>query len=316
MKLKKSICRLVGLSFVMSLALTASAFAAPKLDKTSVTMNVRQKRDSSNYGIILTVKNAKKVSSWFTDDPTVANITPSGSKCYVFGLGYGTATVSVKADGKTLTSKITVRDPHPDYGVSMPYSGYKKLTKAAKGRVSDVLAIARSQNGYGGIVRNGCRRAYFGSKWDTYAMNEHDADGAGAWCSDFASWCLFAARVPNSRGLYDIVNGYASDRTVTRFYGNKYNSLYRYAPSYARYPNSINARLAGVKIRGTLNAKTIMPGDIAVVNSGHHTTIVASVNRSSGAVQVVEGNCGNRVRTDRWISADQVWFVARPAYNK
>lgn len=314
----KKVFKSVLLIAVFSMLLSMSVFAAtPKLNKTSVTMKVGQMLNKSTAGIILEVKGARKVSSWFTDDPTVANITPfEGNKCHVFAIGYGTATVSVKADGKTLTCKVAVKDPNPKYNVSMPYSGYKKLTKNAKGRVSDVIAIAESQRGYTGRYYGSVEVSYFGSKWDTYAMNRYDRDWNGAWCSDFASWCLFAARVPNSRGLFDVVNSHRKDRTVTQFYGNKYNSLYRYQPSYSSRRSTVDAFLKGYKVKGTLNAKTIMPGDIAITHNGHHTTIVKAVNRSNGSIQVIEGNNNNRVRTDCWMSAADIVAVARPAYNK
>lgn len=310
--------KLLWLTLIFTLLFAMSAFAAtPKLDKTNVTMKVGQKLNSTEHGIILTVKDAKKVTSWYTDDPTVANITPfSGNKkCHVFAIGYGTATITVKADGKTMTCKVTVKDPAPGINASMPFSGYKKLTRVAKGTPNDVIAIAESQRGYTGHNYGSYKSSYFGSKWDTFEMNRHDRDMNGAWCTDFVTWCLFAARVPNTRGLFDIANGYRKDRTICQFYGNKYNSLYRYAPAYAYNRSSIDSFLRGYKVRGTLNASTIRRGDICVVNRGHHTTLVKNVNRSNGAVQVVEGNCGNQVRTDRWISASEIFAVARPAYN-
>ena len=320
MKSLKGAKKTLFLTVIFTILLSMSGFAAvPKLDKTSVTMKVGQKMSSTQCGIILTVKNAKKVSWWFTDDPTVANIAPIGSsklKCHVYAIGYGNANVSVKVDGRILTAKITVKDPAPGIKVAMPKSGYKKLTKAAKGRVSDVIAIAESQKGYTGLDKGTYKTSYFGSKWDTYELNKHDNNKSGAWCTDFASWCLFAARVPNTSGLFCIMNTYRKDRTVTWYYGNKYNSLYRYQPSYAYDKKGVTAFLKSYKVRGTLTAKTIMPGDIAIVKKGHHTTIVKKVNRTNGSVQVVEGNNNNKVTVDRWIPAVQVYAVARPAYNK
>lgn len=321
MKLFRRLGWYICLAIVFTMLLPVSVFAAkakpaqPVIDRPYVTMNVGQKTGTRN-GIVLTVKNAKKVTSWFTDDPTVANAVQCGpNQCRVYGIGYGTATITVRADNRILSSRITVRDPNPGLKVSMPFSGYKKLTRAARGRVVDVLAIAESQRGYRGIDRGSYKASYFGSKWDTYNINRHDRDLNGAWCSDFISWCLFAARVPNTMGLFDIKNSYCPERTITKFYGNKWNSLYRYRSSSLSHPNTVSSLLSGCQVRGTLDSKTIMPGDIAIVSAGHHTTIVKHVNRSNGAVQVVEGNCSNMVMTSRWISASEVYAVARPAYN-
>ena len=280
---------IAGMLAVLLLSVNAAA-ASPALNKKSASVKI-------NGQVKLTVKNAKKVSSWFTDDPTVASVD---SKGVVKGVGYGSANISVKADGKTLKAVIKVKDPRPDLKMPLPYSGYKKLSQKARGMASDVIAIAKSQYGYNDGL------AYFGSKWNTYAVNLRDRDAPGSWCTDFATWCLVAARVPDSRGLFDVANRYRSDLTIMGYYSSQ-NSLYRYSLSSTGGSGS----LEGYKIRGTLTPKTIKPGDIALVDKGHHSTIVMQVY-SNGNVSVVEGN---PVRIGRVISGRSIYAVARPAYN-
>ena len=299
------------LAVAFALLLSANTFAAaPKLNRKSVTMEIGQKTNGKK-GILLKVKNADRVKSWFTDDPTVANIAPDGKQCRVYGIGYGTATITVKADGKKLTCKIKVKDPQPGLRVPMPYSGYKKLTKKAKGRASDALAIAESQAGYVGAGSAQKGVAYYGSKWSTYVDNKRQS---GAWCSDFVSWCLCAARVPDQIGLYAVRNGYHKSKTVCGYF-SKSGSLYRYKPAYRKKQKEIDNYLKGYEIAGTLTEKTVRPGDVGIVNYGSHAVFIKKVNTRDGSLWIVEGNCSNRALKNRCIRADEVVAIARPAYT-
>ena len=280
---------MAGMLAVLLLSVNAAA-ASPVLNRKSAVLKI-------NGQVRLKVKNAGKVSSWFSDDPTVASVS---SKGVVKGVGYGSANITVKADGRTLRARISVKDPRTDKKMSLPYSGYKKLTKNAHGLVSDVIAIAKSQYGYNDGL------AYFGSKWNTYGVNLRDRDAPGSWCTDFASWCLVAARVPGAKPLYDVNNTYRRDLTIMGYYSSQ-NALYRYSLS-----SNGSGRLEGYKIRGTLTPKTIRAGDIALVDNGHHSTIVMGVN-PNGSISVVEGN---PVRIGRVISGKYIYAVARPAYNR
>ena len=280
--------RLITVSLLTVWLFCANTAAAPALNKKSATVKIDGK-------ITLTVKNAKNVSSWFTDDPTIASVN---SKGVVTGVGYGTAGIFVKADGKTLNATIRVKDPYPNKKMPLPNPGYKKMTRTARGTVVDVIAIAKSQRGYTAFP------GYFGTKWNTYAVNLRDRDAPGSWCSDFASWCLVAARVPGAKGLFDVQNKYRPDLTIMGYYSSR-KALYRYSQS------GTGGSLDGYKIWGTLTPKTIRPGDIALVDGGHHSTIVMQVY-SNGNVSVVEGN---PVRIGRVISGRSIYAVARPAYN-
>ena len=196
--------------------------------------------------------------------------------------------------------------------VSAPYPGYKALSQKAKGRAKDVIRIALSQEGYTGSEGGGTKTSYFGTKWATYDLNTRDRDYSGAWCTDFATWCLVTAKVPGVRPLFDIQNSYRPNRTLA---GHFTDSMYKYKPGYKADPSGVDAFFKGYKCAGTLNRKTIRVGDIVIVFHGHHTAIVRKVYQN-GDVMVVEGNANNRVRTDRIIPANEIYAVIRPAYNR
>ena len=89
--------------------------------------------------------------------------------------------------------------------IENPIPGYESVSAASKGRASDVLAIARTQEGYKGVIcnkgtNNEKRYSYFGNVWDAKLAKANE-NSIGHWCSEFASWCLVQAKVPGAKPL-------------------------------------------------------------------------------------------------------------------
>lgn len=98
-KLLKSLLSVfLAVFMVASLAIIPSSAAAPKLNKTSVTV-------TKGYQTTLSVSNASGTVKWSTGDKSIATVSSKGK---VVGKGAGTTYVYAKTGSTTLKCKVTV----------------------------------------------------------------------------------------------------------------------------------------------------------------------------------------------------------------
>ena len=214
----------------------------------------------------------------------------------------------------------------------------KSLGENACGRASDVIALAKTQEGYQGLVLpvGGGRRircSYFGNVWNEEVAEENNlADGydeKGSWCSEFVYWCLVKGKVltgeENLTELADFA-WYFNDPEngdVYRFYASSENS----GQANAMMSDAWFAK-NGLVSRGTLKLADLLPGDILQVKyrkseDGPHHTVLFLNRLGKNQVQVIEGNVDNtgsatRVRISDDVSsyqAREVVAVIRPHYT-
>ena len=170
----------------------------------------------------------------------------------------------------------------------------ENLSRNAKGRASDVIAVAKTQVGYVGPIIKNIRVSYFGNAWrpEISAYN-YVADGnkeKSSWCSEFAFWCLSKAKViPETAKLTNV-------ETFRNYFRN---SAYKF---HASANNSTKTRATisknwfkNVPSKGTLKLKDLKSGDILQIctdtsqGQPHHTAIFVSRSGDNN-VKVLEGN--------------------------
>ena len=217
-------------------------------------------------------------------------------------------------------------------------SAVKALSAAAKGKASDVIAIAETQIGYAGIITdNGIRCSYFSNAWnhDVSARNA-DADGKDCksnWCSEFAYWVLVKARVLPETLKITSVRSFR--REVAGKKSGMNGKIYKFWASSPENPNKdIDKRFKKAsenwfkewRSDGTLRIADLKPGDILQICSSenreipHHTAIFTKA--VNGAyVEVIEGNkkvSGKNLSIVKRssIPAHEIIAVIRPNYKK
>lgn len=202
-----------------------------------------------------------------------------------------------------------------------------RLTRRAKGRASDVIAIAATQKGYKGYAGKK-RYSYFGDIWNPGKSANYKGmkkNNSGDWCSEFVWWCLVRAKVLNGS---ENINGVKSFR---EFYKDRmykmYSSAYGCKKKYHKKSQSdiVKDWFKGYESKGTLKLKDLRKGDIVQickdnkkVTKPHHTALVYGITRTS--VLVWEGNVGKNnkhtyVKKGKY-KAHEIIAVLRPKYNK
>ena len=200
-----------------------------------------------------------------------------------------------------------------------------ELNKKAKGRASDVIAVAKSQLGYKGKVKHGKRYSYYGSVWKPAKKINKREDSAGNWCSEFAWWCLVKARVIKRKAnLVDLdrFKFYYRNR-IYKLKNSAYNSyIYHTIPQCEIVANWF----IGYQERRVLSVYNLTKGDILQIcndcksnaKAPHHTAIF--YKRTNGKLKVIEGNVNNDGHYTRvaWGTYDphEVIAVIRPKYKK
>lgn len=200
----------------------------------------------------------------------------------------------------------------------------QRLHKKAKGRASDVIAIAKSQRGYKGLVSTeGKKRySYFVNEWKP--ARKKNEDMSGNWCSEFAWWCLVKAKVLKGReGLVDV----ESFRHYFRKRMYKLKDSAECSKKYHSIPQSkiVSNWFKNYKGKGIFEVKDLKKGDILQICSDkkkrkkepHHTAIFCG--RSGNKIYVWEGNMGNDgtysyVRKGKY-KAHEIIAVLRPKYS-
>lgn len=219
------------------------------------------------------------------------------------------------------------------------------LSKAAKGRVSDVIAIAATQDGYECVnpesrTYRECDQArkkytwFAQGDWNIALRNYNlQKNQMGDYCSEFLYWCLYQAKVPGIT-----LNSRIATLENFRDKCPAFGTLYKFAPSikysvkrHASTNQQIISKWFGSrKTGGTLSGTAaLMPGDILQIckdsypfmDIPHH---IAFFVKSSGTdVVVMEGNdplatpyrSVNTSQT-RTYHDHEVFAVIRPRYNR
>ena len=194
-----------------------------------------------------------------------------------------------------------------------------ELSSEAVGTADDMIAIARTQEGYHGYTQDGKHYSYFGDIWDP-ELSERNKKNNGNWCSEFVSWCLVTANVPDSKPLI----------SVSAFRNYYQDSMYK---MYASACNSTDTHqqivenwFSGYTSKGTLKLKDLKKGDILLIcrddklsgGEPHHTAVFTFF--SGKQVHVIEGNKRmddgtTQVYGDGTYEAHEVIAVIRPEYN-
>lgn len=190
-----------------------------------------------------------------------------------------------------------------------------KLVKNAKGKPEDVIKIATTQKGYKGVKYGGRLHTWFTDKTGTAILNAQKT-GTGAWCSEFATWCLTQAKVPGAKMC-------ASNGDIAKLYKN---AAYKVSSSQNKsgYKDRANKYFKnnGLKAKDTLTLGALKKGDILIIdhygNGLCHTVIFDHAAKVNGKwkVYVVEGNNGNIVKIQSTYEPYQVGCAFRPNYNK
>ena len=214
--------------------------------------------------------------------------------------------------------------------IENPISGYEPVAAASKGRASDVIAIAKTQDGYKGVIcnkgmNNEKRYSYFGDVWDAELAKANE-NSIGHWCSEFASWCHVQAKVPGAKPLISVT-------AWRNYYKNSLYMMYASAENASIEKETradvVKNWFKGFQSNGTLKLKDLKEGDILLIltdkrlaggtRAPHHTAIFD--HYSGNEVFVIDGNVkanssSSQVRVDGKYEAREVICVVRPDYNQ
>ncbi len=173
-----------------------------------------------------------------------------------------------------------------EYMSSPYYQALQNVTLTGDYR-QDIIAVALSQIGYGeGDAENQLDGSYRGSKNYTEYGRYFGSNGS-AWCSEFASWCARAAKVPTS------ILGSSTSANLGKFHAPYYTwaqTVYA-GGTYTPRPGD----LALFALNGTsLTAKHLS-----------HTAIVYDVESHEDTVKitVIDGNWGSTVKMRSCVAA-------------
>ena len=158
---------------------------------------------------------------------------------------------------------------------------------------NDVIAIARSQIGYhegdseadyGGSNTNGSH--------DYTEYGRYFGSAGNAWCSEFASWCIRMAGVPNI-----IVNS-SSGANATTFTSNSH-------ATYHQWDETVWGSGSYMPRKGDviLWVWKSFTGNVSANSSLSHTTLIEDLSTSDGEIRfsVVHGNSGGKVGTKVYV---------------
>ena len=158
---------------------------------------------------------------------------------------------------------------------------------------NDVIAIARSQIGY----HEGDSEADYGGGNANGSLNYTEYgryfDSVGnAWCSEFASWCIRMAGVPNI-----IVNS-SSGANATTFTSNSQATYHQWDETI--WGSGSYMPRKGDVILWVWNSFT---GNVSENSSLSHTTLIENCSMSEGEIRfsVVHGNSGGKVGTKVYV---------------
>ena len=214
--------------------------------------------------------------------------------------------------------------------IENPISGYESVAEASKGRASDVIAIAKTQEGYKGVIYNKGmdnekRYSYFSNVWDPELAKANESN-IGHWCSEFVSWCLVQAKVPGAKPLVSVTawRNYYKD-SLYKMYASAENA----SIEKETHADVVENWFTGFQSNGTLKLKDLKEGDILLIltdkrlaggtRAPHHTAIFD--HYSGNEVFVIDGNVktnksSSQVRVYGKYEAREVICVIRPHYNQ
>lgn len=243
--------------------------------------------------------------------------------------------LNVNAENKKV-EEITVETEKEEDIIIRNYKNkkkVKKLSKKAKGRVKDVIAIAKTQKGYRAFVSGQKKYSYFGDRWKP-GKRVNYTDGTktedGNWCSEFVWWCLVKAKV---------LKGKEHLCSVKRYKSYFKNRMYKFKDSAEcgkkihfsgrtkiEQCKLVNDWFDGIREKGILTLKQLKKGDILQIcsnkkkfkNQPHHTAIFYKL--VGNKIVVIEGNMksGNKrssVRIGKYKPCEVI-AVIRPKYRK
>ena len=207
------------------------------------------------------------------------------------------ATVVSYAEGTFKVGSATVDRARNEAAVS-------RLSAQAKGRVSDVFAIAKTQNGYVGKIvnkgkKNEKRYSWFADGSWNPKLAASNRKNTGNWCSEFAYWCLYNAKVPGitKDSLLNDVESYRDSKAfrIYKFRASAENSSKNVHPISqskivknwfgSRYKKAPVLRISGLKKGDVLQ---ICADRKKSKTAPHHTALF---DHSKGnTIYVVEGN--------------------------